>query len=94
MFGDSFPDSDYLERTPDFVIEIKSPDDTKKMLHAKMEEYLMAGTKLAWLVFPDEKSVMVFQPAKDSHVVTDGGSLDGYDVLPGLVISLNDIFPS
>lgn len=94
VLNDPSPNSSYLERSPDFVVEIKSPDDTITMLFAKMEEYLAAGTKLAWLVFPDEQSIFVFRPSQSPHVVFAGQQIDGGDILPGLSISLGDIFPS
>ncbi len=84
----------YLDGAPELVVEIKSLSDTITMLVAKMEEYLDAGTKLGWLVIPEEKSVIVFQPGRSPHPIVIDDQLSGGDVLPGLVIALDEIFPS
>jgi Uma2 family endonuclease len=94
VFGDESPDSEYLDRSPDFVIEIRSPDDTMAFMVRKMEEYLGAGTKLGWLILPEERSVLVFSPGRTPHAAVMGESLDGGDVLPGLTLALGQIFPN
>ena len=87
-------ESDYLNGAPDLAIEIKSAGDTITILVAKMEEYLAAGTKLGWLVIPEERSVIVFEPGQTAHPVVGDEWLNGASTLPGLQIPLNQIFPN
>jgi len=51
---DTSPDSRYLDRAPDLVVEIRSPDDTVGAQLRKFDEYFENGTKMAWLIVPEE----------------------------------------
>jgi Uma2 family endonuclease len=82
----------YLEGAPDFVIEIRSPDDTLRFLVRKLEEYFANGCKLAWLIFPEEQTVEVFTPNGHVQILGPGETLNGGDVLPGLAIPVNEVF--
>jgi Uma2 family endonuclease len=77
---------------PDLAVEVKSPTDTKRALRLKVERYLAAGTRLVWLVFPEERVVEVYTPSEDVHTVGIDGLLDGGDVLPGFTLKVKDIF--
>ena len=92
VLGDKSPDSDYLEHAPDLVVEVKSPTDTLAFVLRKMEEYLAAGTRLGWLILPEEESVLVFARGQEMHVKMRGEELDGADILPGLTIQVDRIF--
>ena len=78
---------------PDFAVEVKSPTDRKREMRRKAEKYLEYGTRLVWLVFPDEQQVEVYS-LLDEDVVTVGidGVLDGKDVLPDFSLPAKDIF--
>jgi Uma2 family endonuclease len=77
---------------PDFAVEVKSPTDSKRKMRHKAEKYLAYGTQLVWLVFPDEQAIEVYVPDEDVKTVTIEGILDGYDVLPGFILAVKDIF--
>lgn len=78
---------------PDLAVEVKSPTDSKRALHRKAEKYLEFGTRLVWLVFPDEQTVLVYTRDKDDYeTIKLDGILDGGDVLPGFTLKLEDIF--
>ncbi len=80
---------------PDFAVEVKSPTDSKRALRRKAEKYLSAGTRLVWLVFPDDQQVEVYS-IHDEDLLPVGidGILDGRDVLPGFTLAVKDIFPT
>jgi len=82
----------YLEGGPEFVIEIRSPDDTIRFRVRKLEEYFANGCKLAWLVSPEEHTVEVFTPLGHVQILGPGDTLDGGDVLPGLAVPVNEVF--
>src|SRR5579871_6212095 len=46
---------------PEFVIEVMSPSDRLRNAQKKMEEWMRAGVELAWLIYPDEKTVYVYR---------------------------------
>lgn len=75
---------------PDLAVEVKSLNDTKRALRRKAEKYLSAGTRLVWLVFPDEKVIEVYQPDEDVITASMDAVLDGGDVLPGFTIKVAD----
>lgn len=84
---------------PDFAAEIQSPDDAPHALREKAYYYLQNGTRLVWILFtrPKVKKVEVCTlTAKGTlaiHVVDQGGTLDGGDVLPGVTIPVSKLFP-
>jgi Uma2 family endonuclease len=82
-----------VQGPPDLAVEVKSPTDTKRQLRRKAEDYMRFGTKMAWLVFPDEQSVEVYLPDQDVITVGLDGTLNGGDVLPGFTLPVRDIFP-
>ncbi|MGB3496454.1 MAG: Uma2 family endonuclease [Elainellaceae cyanobacterium] len=49
-----------LTGTPDWMIEILSPDQSTTKVIAKIQLCIKEGTQLAWLIDADEKAVMVF----------------------------------
>lgn len=77
---------------PDLAVEVKSPTDSVRELRRKAEKYLAAGTRLVWLVFPDEKRVEIYDG--DSDVVTLGESdaLTGGALLPDFTLPISAIF--
>lgn len=79
---------------PDFALELLSPNDRLQDTQGKMQEYLECGVKLGWLIFPDEKKVEIYRLGKDVEVLDSPRSLSGEDLLPGLVVELDEIFES
>jgi Uma2 family endonuclease len=77
---------------PDMAVEVKSPTDSKREMRRKAEKYLAYGTRLVWLVFPDEQTVEVYVPDEDVKMVGIEGILDGVNVLPGFALAVKDIF--
>src|SRR5260221_5075448 len=79
---------------PDLAVEVKSPTDRKRALRAKAEKYIQGGTKLVWLVFPDEQVIEIYMSDQDVITVSPDGILDGGEVLPGFTLKVSDIFAS
>lgn len=77
---------------PDFVIELASPSDDIADLRQKMVEYIDCGVKLGWLIDPDNKRVEIYRRGQDKEVLENPASLPGEDLLPGLEVSLKDVF--
>ncbi len=77
---------------PDLVVEIKSPTDRVRKMRQKAELYLSHGTRIVWLVFPETRTVEVYDVAADIATFGSGQELNGGDVLPGLVIKVDEIF--
>ena len=92
VLNDVEPESRYLDRAPDLVIEIRSPEDTMAFCYRKMEEYFGTGAKLGWLVLPEKHSVIVLTPEGGKRELGIGEMLDGGDVLPGFELLIDKLF--
>jgi Uma2 family endonuclease len=81
---------------PDLAVEVISPSNRPREMLNKIESYIKNGTRIVWVVYPDEKVVDVWQPAGDGgmlvHKVTLDGTLEGGNVLPGFTLAVKDIF--
>ncbi|MEL7419275.1 MAG: Uma2 family endonuclease [Cyanobacteria bacterium J06648_1] len=78
--------------TPDFVLELLSPNDRLSDTQNKMKEYQECGVKLGWLIYPDEKRVEIYRSGQDLEVLIDPASLSGEELMAGLTVELNEIF--
>jgi Uma2 family endonuclease len=83
-------DHQYYPVPPDVAVEVVSEYDSAAALREKINQYMENGTHLLWVAYRQE--VVVYRPAQDERTVTSGGVLEGYDVLPGLSIAVDDIF--
>ena len=92
VLNDATPDALYLDRAPDLVVEIRSPEDSIVMIHRKMATYFENGAQLGWIVLPEEKSVLVLTPTAPVQTKICGESLDGGAVLPGFELAVDELF--
>lgn len=88
-FGD---DVAALPGPPDIAIEVLSPSDTSAKVHAKVADYLAAGTPLVWIVDPDLQQVRSYRNLLEPQITTEPGELRADDLLPGLSLPAADIF--
>lgn len=51
-----------FETTPDWIIEILSPEQSSTKVIAKILHSLKHGTQLGWLIDPKEKAIFIFYP--------------------------------
>jgi Uma2 family endonuclease len=82
----------FFPSAPDLAVEVVSPTDRGSDIEEKVAEYLEAGTRLVWVVYPDLRRVRVYRAPSESFTVGEGGTLSGDPVLPGLAIPVTDIF--
>lgn len=83
--------NDFAPLCPDFVVELRSKSDRLKPLQEKMEEYLLNGAQLGWLIDPLEEKVHVYRPAAEVEVLDRPQHLSGEPLLKGFVLSLDGI---
>jgi len=81
----------FFEGAPDLAVEVASPSDRTLDTARKVREYLEAGTRLVWVIIPDERMAYIHHPDGLVRVVQDDGVLDGEDVLPGFRLPLADV---
>jgi Uma2 family endonuclease len=73
----------FLPLAPDFAVEVRSPSDARADLETKMTEYVAGGTRLAWLVDPQENSVTVYRDDGSTERFDEPDTLSAAPVLPG-----------
>jgi Uma2 family endonuclease len=74
------------------AVEIISPNEYAVDVDEKTRQYLQAGTKQVWLVYPRSKSISVYTSLRDVTIYTQEDDLSGGDVLPGFACKVADIF--
>ena len=77
---------------PDFVVELRSPDDRLVILQEKMEEYIANGAQLGLLLDPSTRRVYIYHPQSPVEVLEDPATLSGDPVLPGFVFNPHEIW--
>ena len=75
---------------PEIAIEVVSPTDTAKHLKRQVTAYLEGGASSVWVVFPEDRSVMVHtsgsvRELKDDHSISD-------PLLPGFSSTISAFF--
>jgi Uma2 family endonuclease len=73
---------------PDWVIEILSPEQSSNKVVRKIMFCLSQGTQLAWLIDPEDESVMIFKPEQFPEIKSDEEILPVLDTLKELQLSV------
>jgi Uma2 family endonuclease len=82
----------FPELAPDFVVEVVSPNDTAAEIQQKMDEWLQAGVRLAWVLYPATRSAMVYRPDRAVDLLHADDTITAEPVLPGFACRLGDLF--
>ena len=82
----------YPELAPDLVVEVVSPNDTAGEIQANVDEWLQAGARLVWVLYPSTGSATAYQADGTAQLLHADDSLHGEPVLPGFVCRLGDLF--
>ena len=77
---------------PDFVVELRSPEDRLALLQEKMSEYLKTGAQLGWLIDPMERRVYVYRAGTQPECLPDPSTVGGDPLLPGFRLGLPEIW--
>ncbi len=85
--------SGFLDGAPDLAVEVLSPGNTVEEIHDKLVEYFENGTRLAWIIHPNENYVLVYRSAQEpDRLVKSVDSLDGEEVIPEFTLPVADLF--
>jgi Uma2 family endonuclease len=77
---------------PELAVEVLSAGNTKKEMDDKLVDYFDAGVQLVWYVDPRVPQVTVSRGVDQLEVLKPPAMLTGDPVLPGLAISLTELF--
>lgn len=84
----------HLRIPPDFAVEVVSPNDTAEEVETKRLEYLGAGVRLVWIVYPENQTVHVYRQTGAPTTLRAADQLTGEEVLPGFTCRVGELFES
>ncbi|MDX2078120.1 MAG: Uma2 family endonuclease [bacterium] len=83
---------------PDLAIEVISSRKNEKNKFIKAYRYLLNGTSIVWVVYPDDKVVYVCtletNNSMNVQMFDETMTLTGGDVLPNFTLEVAKIFPN
>ena len=82
----------FFDGAPDLAIEVLSPNNTFEEIHGKLVEYFESGCRLAWVINPDEESVLVYRKPQPEKLLKMTDSLDGEEIVPGFSLAIAELF--
>jgi Uma2 family endonuclease len=86
------PEHGYFPGPPDLAVEVVSPTNTASLLQAKILDYLRAGVRLVWVVYPETRTISEHSSLAQSRFLGAGDELDGGSLLPGLRVPIDEVF--
>jgi Uma2 family endonuclease len=90
--GDLPPDGT-IDRAPDLAVEVVSLNDDARELDLKVQEYLRAGIRLIWVIYPDTHNIHTIRASGQDADIGSGATLSGEEILPGFEVPVDDLFP-
>ena len=76
------------KQCPEFVIELLSPTDRPRKVHAKMLEWIANGVELGWLMDPKKQTVTIYRPGQEPEIRTGVAGINGEGPIDGFVLDL------
>ncbi len=86
---------DRIYGVPDLVVEVASPSTLKRNITDKMKIYERYGVKEYWVVFPSEKTIVVYQLTENGYELFSSAIEKGKvrsKVLEGFEVNLEEVF--
>ena len=90
------PDAAWISRArlrqkptcPEFVVELLSPTDRWKTIHAKMLEWIASGALLGWMIDSKALAVTIYRPGQEPETVSEVMQVAGEGPVAGFVLDL------
>ena len=80
----------FLPFAPDFVVEVLSPSDQFANTQEKMQKWIKNGTRLGWLIAPEQELAFVYRADGTVDKVQGfNNKLSGEDLMPGFEFDLS-----
>jgi Uma2 family endonuclease len=77
---------------PDLAVEVVSPNDSASDIRDKVLEFLRAGTRQVWVIYPRSRTIDIFKPVAEPRLLNADDTLDGGDVLAGFSVPVREVF--
>jgi Uma2 family endonuclease len=81
-----------IQGAPTLAMEVVSPSDLAEELTHKVEQYLAAGSKSVWVIYPKSREVHVFRPTGVTVLRNADAVLEEKEILPGFSLPLSALF--
>jgi Uma2 family endonuclease len=81
----------FFRGAPDLAVEILSPSNSAGEIHAKVADYLAAGSKVVWVIDPERRRASAYRTLLAPRMIPADGVLDGEDVVPGFRVTVSDL---
>lgn len=82
----------FLPFAPDIAVEVLSPSDAASDLDEKVDDYLVSGTSLVWIIDPVRRSVTVIAADAPQRTLRENDTMSGGNVLPEFSCKVAEIF--
>lgn len=82
----------FFPGAPDLAVEILSPNNTRIEIDARLRDFFASGTRLAWIVDPDRRTVEVHLSLRRHECLGPDEILVGEPVLPGFRQTVGALF--
>ena len=82
----------YAEGTPELAIEVVSPSNTRKELADKIDLYLAHGSLAVWIVYPQKRTIVLWQAGGKSSEFRVGDTIPLPLALSDRGIQVSEIF--
>ena len=82
----------YPDHAPDLIVEIKSPNDTPRMVAERAQMWLDFGSREVWYGDPEQTTVTRYRPGRPPEALGEDAVLDGGELLPGFSIEVWRLF--
>jgi Uma2 family endonuclease len=76
----------YPPLCPDFLIEVRSRSDARRVLEAKMQTWLDNGAQLAWLIDPIDQNVTIYRPGHPPETLEHPDEIRGEGPVNGFAL--------
>jgi Uma2 family endonuclease len=86
------PSAPTWDVVPDLAVEVISPTNSATDVMKKIEDYFRTGTRLVWVIYPDQRKIYVYESPTIVRILQIGDDLDGGAVLPGFRMPLASLF--
>lgn len=83
----------YVPIAPDFVVEVVSPHDSASDVQSRIDTWLRAGVKVAWVIYPASQAVLVYRGMDRIERRSGDEELGAESAIPGFRCKAGDLFP-
>jgi Uma2 family endonuclease len=82
----------YPPLCPEFIVEILSRTDSRKVLQAKMQAWIDNGAQLAWMIDPYAASLTIYRPGREPEVLERPDSVEAEAPVEGFRLTTSNLW--